>query len=156
MYKCGLMMLLGSLISFTGVKPVSLKQLQDATARNNSDTLYVVNFWATWCKPCVAEMPFFDKANAGFKQHKVKVVFVSLNSPKELEQVTKFVADKGVGAEVCLLDAGNPNNWIDSIDNSWSGAIPATAMYKRGKKVFWAEKEFTQKELDSIIKTKIN
>ena len=50
-----------------------------------------------------------------------------------------------------LLNAGNPNNWIDRVDSSWSGAIPATAFYQKGKKILFREGEFTQGELDSII-----
>jgi thiol-disulfide isomerase/thioredoxin len=137
------------------VKTVNMQQLQAMAAQQNNDTLYVVNFWATWCKPCVGEMPYFEKADAAFKPKKVKVVFVSLNSARELPAVEKFVADKSIKPEVVLLSAGNPNAWIDSIDQSWSGAIPATAMYRNGKKVFFREGEFTQSDLDSIIQTKI-
>jgi thiol-disulfide isomerase/thioredoxin len=135
------------------VTSVNLSQLQNASQKAD-DTLYVVNFWATWCKPCVAEMPYFRSADEKFKSQKVKVLFVTLNSPKELSMVNKFVSDNHVKQDVTLLDAGNPNNWIDKIDSSWSGAIPATAMYKEGKKVFFREGEFTQQELDSIIKNK--
>ena len=119
------------------------------------DTLYIVNFWATWCKPCVGEMPYFEKADAQFKAQKVKVIFVSLNALKEISQVDKFVNDKDLKAEVLLLNSGNPNVWIDQVDSSWSGSIPATVMYRKGKKTFFKEGEFTQNELDSIIQTKI-
>ena len=74
---------------------VDMDQLQKGVNRNN-DTLYVVNFWATWCKPCVNEMPFFLASDAKFRTHPVKVLFVSLNSPKELAQVRQFVNDKQV------------------------------------------------------------
>ncbi len=62
------------------VKTVNMQQLQAMAAQQNNDTLYVVNFSATWCKPCIGEMPYFEKADAAFKPKKVKVVFVSLNS----------------------------------------------------------------------------
>ena len=136
------------------VKTIDLKQLKAVSMQNN-DTLYVVNFWATWCKPCVAEMPYFELADASFRSQKVKVIFVSLNSAREKPVVEKFANDKEVKPDVMLLNAGNPNLWIDSIDNTWSGSIPATAMYKKGKKVYFREGEFTQNELDSIIQTKI-
>lgn len=137
------------------VKTVDMQQLQAMTGKQSNDTLYVVNFWATWCKPCVGEMPYFEKSDATFKSRKVKVVFVSLNSARELAGVEKFVADKDIKPEVVLLSSGNPNAWIDSIDKSWSGAIPATVMYKKGQKVYFREGEFTQNDLDSIIQTKI-
>ena len=136
------------------VETISLEQLQAKTIRNN-DTLYVVNFWATWCKPCVREMPYFEEANAEYSKQKVKVVFVSLNYPRELESINKFTGEKKIQSSCFLLDAGNPNIWIDKIEPDWGGSIPSTIMYKDGKKVFFREGEFTQTELDSIIKTKI-
>lgn len=147
-----------ALIMFLPGKKVAvwnMEQLQAAAAQKNNDTLYVVNFWATWCKPCVNEMPFFEKAAGHFASEKVKVVFVSMNSAKELVLVEKFVADKQVKNDVAILSAGNPNNWIDKVDSSWSGAIPATIMYRKGRKVFFREGEFTQNQLDSIIQLKI-
>ena len=53
-----------------------------------------------------------------------------------------------------LLNAGNPNDWVDKIDKTWSGSIPATIMYKGGKKVFFKEGEFTQEEINSVITNK--
>lgn len=144
-------------LSFTAVstvKVVDLKGLRAIAEEKQNDTLYVVNFWATWCKPCVAEMPYFVEADKKFAAEKVKVVFVSLNSAKEQVNVQQFLTNKQITQQAVILSAGNPNQWIDSVDASWGGSIPATAMYKRGKKVFFHEGELTQTELDSIIKTK--
>ena len=142
------------LLSAANVQVVNLKELKAATENQTNDTLYVVNFWATWCKPCVAEMPYFIEADKKFAAQKVKVVFVSLNSAKEQASVEKFLNDKQITQQTLLLNAGNPNVWIDSVDASWGGSIPATAMYKAGKKVFFYEGEFSQTQLDSIIQTK--
>lgn len=151
-----LVMLSAVLLPGKKVSVVSLEQLQASTIRPDNDSLYIVNFWATWCKPCVGEMPYFEEANTKFGVQKAKVVFVSLNSAKEEAAVEKFVAAKNVQSEVLLLNAGNPNVWIDKIEPEWSGSIPATIMYKGGKKVFFHEGELKQTELDSIIKTKTN
>ena len=136
------------------VTVVNLKEYQNIAIRNN-DTLYVVNFWATWCKPCVHEMPYFEASNQKFKNQKVKFIFVSMNYAREAEQVKKFINEKQVQADVLLLNAGNPNNWIDAIDSSWSGSIPATIMYRQNKKAFFYEGEFTQSQLDSVIQKQI-
>ena len=133
---------------------VSLRQYQNTAIRNN-DTLYVVNFWATWCKPCVHEMPYFESANQKFRSENVKFIFVSMNAAKEVEQVKSFVNQNQVKADVLLLNAGNPNIWIDAVDSSWSGAIPATIMYRHGKKTLFYEGEFTQTQLDSVIQKQI-
>jgi thiol-disulfide isomerase/thioredoxin len=147
-----------SLLSFTAfyqkVEPVTLAQLRKQTENKINDTLYIVNFWATWCKPCVQEMPFFIEADKKFSSQKVKVIFVSLNSLKELPGVEKFVSNNNIQNPVCLLNAGNPNDWIDKIDNTWSGSIPATCMYKKGKKIFFKEGGLTQTELEQTISDK--
>ncbi|MFN8285314.1 MAG: TlpA disulfide reductase family protein [Chitinophagales bacterium] len=144
------------LVSLGGpeVKVVNFQQYENIAEKKNNDTLYVVNFWATWCKPCVAEMPYFEAAAKKFSSERVKVVFIDLNYPREKEQVQNFINEKKVTSEVYLLDAGNPNNWIPAIDSEWSGAIPATVMFKNGKKIFFREGEMTANELDSIIKNK--
>jgi thiol-disulfide isomerase/thioredoxin len=136
------------------VRKVSYEALEKHCLKDN-DTLYVVNYWATWCKPCVAEMPFFVEAANKFAKQKVKVVFVSLNSLKEMETVERFVMKKKIEQDVLLLDAGNPNIWVDKVDPSWSGSIPATVIYKKKEKVFFREGEFTQTELDSVINLKL-
>jgi len=156
MYKLsGIVFLLSlALLSLKSVTVVNLKEYQNTAIRAN-DTLYVVNFWATWCKPCVHEMPYFEASNEKLKGRKVKFIFVSMNSAREAEQVKSFANEKQLKADVLLLNAGNPNNWIDAIDSSWSGAIPATVMYKQGKKSFFYEGEFTQTQLDSVIQKQI-
>lgn len=136
------------------VTTIDLQQLQNKVQREN-DTLYVVNFWATWCRPCVKEMPYFEEANKKFAAQKVKVIFVCLDVPKELERVNKFVEERNILAETYLLDAGNPNSWIDEIEPQWGGSIPATILYKNGKKVGFFEHDFEQQSLDSLIKIQV-
>jgi thiol-disulfide isomerase/thioredoxin len=150
----GILFIFCSFIPSEKVTVVTLNQLKTETQKAHNDTLYVVNFWATWCKPCVAEMPYFTQAAQQFAPQKVKVVFVSLNSVKEKNTVEKFVADKNIQQRVLLLNAGNPNLWIDSLETTWGGSIPATMMYKKGKKVFFYEGELEQQALDSIIQLK--
>jgi thiol-disulfide isomerase/thioredoxin len=146
------------LLSFTvipaTVRTVNMEQLQQDTQKNN-DTLYVVNFWATWCVPCVNEIPYFQDAYKKYMPKKVKMVFVSLNSAKELSTVEKFVQDKNLKPEVLLLSAGNPNVWINQVDSSWSGAIPATVLYRHGKKLYFHEGDFTADKLNTLIESKL-
>jgi thiol-disulfide isomerase/thioredoxin len=156
--KISLLLISGLLLSFgitSRVRVVNVDQLQQECERNN-DTLYVVNFWATWCVPCIKELPVFKAAYQKYAGDKVKMIYVSLNSAKELPQVEKFAADKALNPEVLLLNAGNPNVWINRVDSNWSGTIPATALYSHGKKIYFHEGDFTQDKLDSLIQSKHN
>lgn len=138
------------------VQEVTLEQLQSKVIQPTNDTLYVVNFWATWCKPCVAELPYFEAASEKYQSQKVKVLLVSLDFLRDKQKVDKFVTDRNLKSEVVLLNAGNPNVWIDKIEPQWGGAIPATLLYRKGEKLFFSEGEFEQTELDSLIQTKLN
>lgn len=145
-----------SLLSFTTprVSVVTFDDLQHDVLKNN-DTLYVVNFWATWCDPCCKEMPFFLTAYDKFASKKVKMVYVSMNSAKEIATVEKFVEAKDMKPETVLLGSNNANIWINKVDTSWSGAIPATVLYKHGKKLYFHEGDFTQDKLNSVIKSNL-
>ena len=135
---------------------VSLEQLQAKTIQQNNDSLYVVNFWATWCRPCVGELPYFEKAGQNFADKKVKILLVSLDFLSQKEKVDQFVEKNKIQNSVYLLQAGDANIWINKVDTSWSGEIPATVIYKNGKKVFFREGDFsTQQELDSLIQTNL-
>lgn len=111
---------------------------------NDSDTTYIVNFWATWCKPCVAELPEFEKLNKNFKSKKVKVILVSMDFKEELNKKLKtFLTKNKYSCEVILLDEINGNDFINQISESWSGAIPATLITKKNK----TQNEFIEKKV---------
>jgi len=100
---------------------------------SNPDTTYVVNFWATWCKPCIQELPAFDSLFAQTKQSTIKIILVSLDFKEELEKkVNPFLKRNQIKSECVLLDEVNGNNFINQISEKWTGAIPAT-LFKRGK-----------------------
>jgi thiol-disulfide isomerase/thioredoxin len=129
---------------------LKLDELEQRISGNN-DTLYVVNFWATWCKPCIEELPYFEKLNGDTAFKNVKVLLVSLDFPSQLEsKVEPFLKRKKLMSEVFLLDEKNPNAWIDRVSAEWSGAIPATLFVFKNKRVFH-EKEFEQEELYSVV-----
>lgn len=149
-----MLILFVSLLSFQGfaqIETITLEQLQAKTIQPGNDTLYIVNFWATWCGPCIAELPYFEQAAEDNTVKKVKILLINLDFPSEKAKVTAFVAKKKLQNVVYLLDARDPNKWIDQIDSSWDGAIPATVFYKAGKKVFFHEGDFTQAELNKKI-----
>jgi len=102
---------------------------------NNSDTIYVVNFWATWCKPCVEELPDFEKFNRQNKPALVKILLVSMDFKEDLEKkVVPFLEKNKYSMEVVLLDEINGNDFIDKINKKWGGAIPATYFTLKNKR----------------------
>lgn len=143
---------LASISASAQIETITLEQLQAKTIRTDNDTLYIVNFWATWCGPCVAELPYFEQAAKDNADKKVKILLISLDFPSEKAKVISFAAKRKIQNEVYLLNAGDPNKWIDQIDSSWDGAIPTTVFYKAGKKVFFHEGDLTQAELNEKIK----
>lgn len=117
-----------------------------------TDSVYVINFWATWCAPCVKEIPAFEELNAKYSSNKVKVLLVSLDFPNQVEsRVLPFMDRMNIQSQVILLDDPYSNRWIGKVSEEWSGAIPATVIYSSGFRGFY-EREFTFEELEEIIK----
>lgn len=118
----------------------------------NNDTTYVVNFWATWCKPCVQELPNFDSLYDITKNSNIKIILVSLDFKEDIEKkVNPFLEKKKVKSEVVLLDEINGNDFINKISEKWSGAIPAT-MFKNRKTLSFVESELNFNELKINLK----
>lgn len=127
-----------------------LKKMQSI----QNDTTYIFNFWATWCKPCVKELPYFDALSKNFEGQKVKVILVSLDFKSQLESRLKpFVKENKINSTVLLLNEPDYNSWIDQIDKTWQGSIPATLIINthNGIRKFF-EQEFTEAELHRTLK----
>ncbi|MCX2679701.1 TlpA disulfide reductase family protein [Galbibacter sp. EGI 63066] len=119
---------------------------------NNKDKTYVVNFWATWCKPCVNELPYFEQLYTEYKKEGVEVILVSLDFPKKVNEILiPFLEEKKLNSNVVLLDDPKQNHWIPKVDKDWSGAIPATVIINENKRSFY-EKSFTFIELEDEVK----
>ncbi len=132
---------------------VNFDQLKTIINKNDNK-LYVINFWATWCKPCVEELPGFMEANKQFKQQSnFKMILVSMDRASELEtKVKPFITKNNIETEVYLLDDNKRmNEWIPAIDKDWSGAIPATVFYRNGKKLDFKENKLSKNELIKTI-----
>jgi thiol-disulfide isomerase/thioredoxin len=109
-------------------------ELQQRLARP-TDTTYVVNFWATWCGPCVQEMPGFERVRTAYASKKVKLLLVSLDYASLLDKKVKpFVQKRGLKSEIILLNETDPNTWLQKVDTRWSGSIPFTLIINNKNK----------------------
>jgi thiol-disulfide isomerase/thioredoxin len=118
-----------------------------------SDTTLVVHFWATWCKPCIEELPSYEKLSQEFNKKKIRFVLVSMDFPKDLkDKVEPFVAKNNISSQVVLLDEPDYNAWIDEIDKDWSGTIPATLMVNltMRKRIFFEGQANMEKFLEEL------
>jgi thiol-disulfide isomerase/thioredoxin len=117
----------------------------------STDSLYIINFWATWCTPCVEEIPDFMKIHEQYADKKVKLLLVSLDFPKHIDsRVIPFLEKNKVTAEVLILDDPDANKWINKVDNGWSGSIPATLFYQNDKRIF-IEDVMTYDDINKLI-----
>src|SRR5258706_8467275 len=103
---------------------VKLPELQEMM--NEGKKIKVINFWATWCAPCIKEMPFLERLNNENKDVKVLLVSLDFDLDHDQSKITSFVERKKLNSEVVILDEPDPNTWIPKIDKGWSGALPAT------------------------------
>jgi thiol-disulfide isomerase/thioredoxin len=104
------------------------------TARSDDETVYVVNFWATWCTQCRKEIPGMVKLDRNFKNDKkVKILFVNLDAANRQRLVPAYLRNHNITGEVVALTDPNQEEWIDTIDKKWEGSLPGTLFFKGDK-----------------------
>jgi len=117
------------------VEVISFEQLQEII-HAPQDQWHVVNFWATWCAPCVKELPYFEKAREKYETQGVQFTLVSLDFLNVVEKKVKpFVLKNGLGAEVLVLDQPRGGEWLAAVEENWEGGIPITLIFNNGKKI---------------------
>lgn len=145
----------GSLAALAQTMPVKLLTIQQLEKRvSHADTVYIVNFWATWCGPCVKELPNFDQLQKAYKNKPVKVLLVSMDFKSKLGEVKAFAKSRKIISEVFLADKTSDQEFIDGVDKNWSGALPGTLVVNAKKHVHqFYEREFTYAELNKLYHT---
>ena len=121
-----------------------------------NDTTYVINFWATWCKPCVEELPFFIELYNTYRGEKVKLILVSLDFKKQIEKkLIPFIEKHKLEPEVVVLTDPDSNKWIPKIADEWTGAIPSTLIYSKNNRSFYEQSFESFEEINEILKSNL-
>lgn len=121
------------------------------------DEVLVINFWATFCKPCVAEIPSFIEVTNKYKDQHVKLLLVSLDLPSFYpKKVADFAKKHNFNTNIVWLDETNADYFCPKIDAKWSGSIPATLIInpKTGYKKFF-EEELAKDKFEEAVKEAI-
>ncbi len=120
------------------------------------NNVYVINFWATWCTPCIKELPAFEAINKQYKNKGVQVILVSLDIPEAYNTKLKpFMLKENLKSKVIALDDINATAWMPQINKDWTGSLPATLIYKNNDSKFY-EQSLTHNELNEALKLFLN
>jgi thiol-disulfide isomerase/thioredoxin len=124
-------------------EPVSVDLIDEQGIRellkNNSDKLRLINVWATWCGPCVAEFPDFITINRMYRGRDFEFISVSADAPSQKEKVLKFLKGKEASSKNYLFSLDDKYKLIEAIDPKWQGALPYTILVEPGGKIVYGK-----------------
>lgn len=124
-------------------EPVEVEMIDEAgikdLLKNNSDKLRLINIWATWCGPCVAEFPDFVVMNRMYRMRDFEFVSISADDPSKKDKVLKFLKAKGAANKNYLFSLDDKYKLIEAVDPKWQGAIPYTIVVEPGGKIVYSQ-----------------
>ncbi|MEJ7588802.1 MAG: redoxin domain-containing protein [Ferruginibacter sp.] len=124
-------------------QPVTLEMIDEAGIRdllkNNTDKLRLINVWATWCGPCVNELPAFVTINRMYRQRDFEFITISADYPEKKEKVLKALKGLQMANTNYLFSSDDKYKLIEAVDPKWSGALPYTILVEPGGKIVYAK-----------------
>jgi thiol-disulfide isomerase/thioredoxin len=156
-----LLLLLAAVVCFNvsqaqDIPKWKLQDMKDAISNAEQPTIF--NFWATFCKPCLEEMPYFQELTKKYEKDGVKLVLVSLDMSDAYPKKIQSVASKfKITNQITFLDETNADLFCPAVDPSWSGSIPASLFInnKTGYRKFFEDqlsKETLEKQIREMIR----
>lgn len=126
------------------LKPADFPKLRDSL----KGKVLVVNFWATWCAPCVAEMPEFVQLDADYRAKGVQVLAISADDATDLKTlVTSFVKEKKMTFPVYVMDTDDPQEMMNHFNKDWPGTLPATFIFNKQGQIVLSKYGIIDREL---------
>ncbi|MDX9903484.1 MAG: TlpA family protein disulfide reductase [Bacteroidales bacterium] len=149
-----ILLLAGGISSLTAqeITRIGVTELDELLV-NPTDELHVVNFWATWCPPCVTELPYFEKLSKEYEGKGVKFILISLDFPSQIEsRLIPFLETNKITADVKVMTNIDYNSWIEKIDQGWQGNIPVTLFFNNAKEIrYFHPEELEEDKLRELI-----
>jgi thiol-disulfide isomerase/thioredoxin len=122
-------------------EPVTLTEIDDSgvakLVKNETKKLTVINLWATWCGPCVAELPEFVTMNRMYRGRPFRFVTISLDDPEKREEALRVLKDQHVAAVNYILKTKNRDAFAEALDKEWPGPVPYTLIVAPGGKIVY-------------------
>ena len=121
--------------------PVSLQNTDAAGIReiagNNSNNLRLINVWATWCGPCVAEFPDLVMIDRIYRSRNFEFVTINTDKVSRKNKVLEFLEKNEASNRNFIYSGDNTGELVAAIDPEWSGALPYTILVEQGGKIIY-------------------
>ena len=115
---------------------IDIEQLK-AIAANDTDKLRVVNVWATWCAPCIEELPEFVTINRMYRNRKFEMVTICTNELRDQDAAHRLLTRTNVSCRNVLFNSGNRDELLETLDPEWEGGLPFTVVIAPGGKIVY-------------------
>jgi len=120
-------------VTLSSIDPAGVKKL----ASNDGRKLRLINVWATWCGPCVAELPDLIDINRMYRGRDFELVTISADDPSKKDQVARFLTERHIAATNYLFTSDDHDALADALDKQWPGPLPHTVLIAPGGKVIY-------------------
>jgi len=149
------------IFSISGLKAQEFREVQFDEVHSllslSNDTLYLIDFWATWCKPCVEELAYIDELTELYADRKFKVILISMDFQSQVEsKFIPFLEERKLKSTVWYLNEKKFGKFIPKVEKEWSGALPFTLIFRTEDNLkLWHEGIFEKEELYALIEAEL-